>query len=254
MQKPLSDSSWRSGRPSGAETIGRLREVIRTSSTAPAIVETRDGNVFVLKLVGAGAGPRGLLTEFLATGLAQCIGLAVPPARPLFLPENFPWQVGTDEFDDMLQRSYGWNLGIAYIPDSEALRPEDLADLPLDFQAHLAFVDRLLQNVDRTRKNPNILRSPQGPFAIDFGSCLFLNRIAAKRATFPFSLPATHFLAGTPRAAASPDLGSKAISAAIDAVPGLVEAAPAEWLSSLPFGREELVWRLVRYLEAFSVR
>jgi hypothetical protein len=140
------------------------------------------------------------------------------------------------------------------IPGAVALGPDDLADLPLDFLTHLAFADRLLQNVDRTRKNPNILKSPRGAFAIDFGSCLFLNRIATKRASFPFSLPANHFLAGVPRAAASPDLGSDVISATIEAVPALVQASPVEWIASLPFERDELAWRLVRYLEAFSVR
>ena len=254
MQKHLSEDCWAVERPSGGETIVRMHEVIRTSSSSPATVETRAGDFFVLKLAGGGAGPRGLLAEFLASGIARCVGLSVPSARPLFLPEDFPWQIGTDEFDDMLQRSYGWNLGIQFIPDAAPLRPDELANLPAEFLAHLAFADRLLQNVDRTAKNPNLLRSPQGIFAIDFGSCLFLNRIATRRTSFPFALPQNHFLAGTPRAAASPDLGTADITAAIRAVPRLIQACPAEWLATLPFERSELEWRLIRYLEAFSVR
>jgi hypothetical protein len=254
MQRPLSKERWAVERPVGGETVVRMHEVIRTSSSSPAVVETRSGEFFVLKLAGGGAGPRGLLTEFLAAGLAKCVGLPVPAARPLLLPENFPWQIGTDEFDDMLQRSYGWNLGIALIPDAAPLAPDALADLPADFLAHLAFADRLLQNVDRTAKNPNLLRSPEGIFAIDFGSCLFLNRIATRRTSFPFALPQNHFLAGTPRAASSPNLGTADITAAIKAVPNLIQACPAEWIATLPFGRQELEWRLIRYLEAFSVR
>lgn len=239
--------------PDGGETIVRMHEVIRTSSSSPAVVETRSGELFVLKLAGGGAGRRGLLTEFLATGIAGSVGLSAPSAQPLRLPQDFPWQIGTDEFDDMLQRSYGWNLGIQFIPDAVALGADDLADLPADFLAHVAFADRLLQNVDRTAKNPNLLRSPQGLFAIDFGSCLFLNRIAARRTSFPVALPQNHFLAGLPRAAASPDLGTADIAAAIQAVPHLIHGCPAEWLATLPFEGSELEWRLIRYLEAFSV-
>ena len=186
--------------PSSGETIARLHEVIRTGSSSPAIVETGDGERFVLKLAGAGAGRLGLLTEFLANGIAECVGLRVAPARPLFLPKNFPWQIGTDEFDDLVKRSDGWNLGIAFLPDAVPLGADELAELPADFLGPLMLADRLLQNVDRTAKNPNLLRSPQGLFAIDFGSCLFLNRIAARRTSFPFALPPNHFLAGTPRA------------------------------------------------------
>jgi hypothetical protein len=254
MLKLPDEDRWATERPADGETVARMHEVIRTSSSAPAIVETRSGELFVLKLAGGGAGPRGLLTEFLAAGIAKCVGLPVPAARPLLLPKDFPWQIGTDEFDDMLQRSYGWNLGIALIPDAEPVKPDALGDLPADFLTHLAFADRLLQNVDRTAKNPNLLRSPQGIFAIDFGSCLFLNRIATRRTSFPFALPQNHFLAGTPRAAASPLLGASDVTAAIEVVPHLIQACPAEWIASLPFKRQELEWRLIRYLEASSVR
>lgn len=238
----------------GPGTVVRMHEVIRTSSSSPARVETRDGNQYVLKFAGSGAGPRGLLTEFLAIGIARCVGLSVPLARALLLPDPFPWQVGTDEFDDMVQRSYGWNLGVAFVPDAAPVDTEALADLPQDFISHLAFADRLLQNVDRTAKNPNLLTSPRGLFAIDFGSCLFLNRIASRRTSFPFALPPNHFLAGTPRAASSPDLGTANIAEAIRAVPGLIQTCPEEWLATLPFGAEEFERRLIRYLEAFSVR
>jgi hypothetical protein len=254
MQKPLSHQAWSKGVAIAPDRVARMLDVIRTGSSAPAYVEAGDGALYILKLAGAGAGTRGLLTEFLATGIARAIGLAVPSTRPLFLPEDFPWQVGTDEFDDMVRRSYGWNLGIGFIAQATTLEADELGALPAGFIAHLAFADRLLQNVDRTVKNPNVLKSPLGFVAIDFGSCLFLNRIASRRTSFPFALPPNHFLAGTPRAAASPALGTANISDAIAAVPGLIDACPAEWLATLPFGPEELDWRLTRYLEAFEVR
>jgi hypothetical protein len=254
MQKRPSDIPSNDTVVTAPARVARMLDVIRTSSSAPAYVEAGDGARYVLKLGGAGAGERGLLTEFLAIGIARAIGLSVPSTRPLFLPGDFPWQIGTDEFDDTVRRSAGWNLGISFIPEAMTLEADQLTDLPADFLARLAFADRLLQNVDRTAKNPNILGSPQGVFAIDFGSCLFLNRIASRKSIFPFALPPNHFLAGTPRATASPVLGTGNVSDAIAAVPGLIGGCPAEWLASLPFGHDEFEGRLLRYLEAFSVR
>jgi hypothetical protein len=57
----------------------------------------------------------------------------VPPARPLFLPEGLPWQIGTDEFDDLIQRSIGWNLGVTYLPGARPLHASELAALPTIF-------------------------------------------------------------------------------------------------------------------------
>ena len=50
----------------------------REGSTSPALVETGDGERFVLKFAGAGPGPRALVIEFLATKLAGALGLRVP--------------------------------------------------------------------------------------------------------------------------------------------------------------------------------
>jgi hypothetical protein len=244
-------ATFREGMTDDAHTIARLLQVIRAGSSLPALAETRTGELTVVKFTGAGGGPHGLLTEFLATGIAARLGLAVPQAEPLWLPEKFPWQVGTDEFDDMMQRSSGWNLGLAFIPDAVPIAAAELAALPEKFRARLACVDALLQNVDRTAKNPNILRSPAGVFAIDHGSCLFLNRAIGRRRPFPFALPQNHFLAGMPHPALSGER-SAAATTAIAAVPDLVAACPETWLGDLGFGREELTVRLVGYFEAFT--
>ena len=234
--------------PQPSATISRLHRVIRTGSSSPALAETADEKLFVVKFSGAGGGARGLLTEYLATGLAAALGLAVPPAKPLWLAKKFPWQIGTDEFDDLVQRSFGWNLGLAFIPDAEPLGAAELDTLLPDFLACLAAVDRILQNVDRTRTNPNILRSAAGIFAIDFGSCLFVNRLAAGAGPYPHALPPNHFLAGTRHAAASP----AAVDAAIAALPALITTCPESWLATLPFDAAEFEQRLAAYLRSFT--
>ena len=141
-----------------AETVAGFRRVLTRGSSFPSLVETSSGRLAVLKLAGAGQGARGLAIELIAGNIAGLAGLHVPRARPLLLPYGLPWQVGTDEFYEAVQRSAGWNLGVEYIPDAADLEAADVPALPVDFLGRLAAVDALLQNVDRTTANPNVLR------------------------------------------------------------------------------------------------
>jgi hypothetical protein len=144
----------------------------------------------------------------------------------------------------MVQRSCGWNLGIAFISDAIALRDSDLAALPDDFLAALARADTLLANVDRPCSNPSILLDAQGaPWAIDFGACLFLNRILAGNLARPTAPPASHFLADRARAPEPIAIDEREIHA-------LVQEAPEDWLHDLPVSRGELAKRLAIYFGA----
>lgn len=182
--------------------------------------------------------------------MAQALGVPVPLANPLFLPPDFPWQVGTDEFDDLVKRSRGWNLGVSFIPDSRPFGSAELPSLPRDFLLRLACADRLLQNVDRGSANPNLLAGPDQVWAIDFGSCLFLNRILAGRKTFGFRLPAGHFLARS-AVATAPCIDPAAPSPAEAMLPDLLRNCPDAWLQGLPLDREGLGLQLGAYIEAF---
>ena len=60
--------------------------------------------------------------SYLALKLARHLGLTVPDAQVLDLPRDFPWQTGTDEFYEAVQRSAGANLGVAFIADARDLK------------------------------------------------------------------------------------------------------------------------------------
>jgi hypothetical protein len=233
-----------------AQTVVRLIRVYGQGSTSPALVETGSGELFVMKFSAAGPGVRTLLTEFVATALAGQLGLRVPPTRALYLPPHFPWQIGTDEFDDLVQRSAGWNLGMGYIAQARDLSAGDLDGLPPAFATRLALSDRLLHNVDRTRENPNILVDPAGRFwAIDHGACLFLGRVLGDRQPFVFELPAGHFLADNSRIAAAPAEPANPLER--DVIRPLIEAAPASWFGGIELSRAALAARLSSYVGAF---
>jgi hypothetical protein len=231
------------------ETVAAIHRVLTHGSSFPSVVETTTGRQLVLKLSGAGPGGGALAMEFVALMLAGDLGLHVPKAELLDLPRDLPWQAGTDEFYEALQRSAGPNLGIAFIADAENVTATQLASLPGDFLDTLAAIDALLQNVDRTRSNPNILRDRCGtPWAIDFGACLLFDRLARGAPVPRLDLPQNHLLAdndtyiGAARQAAL-CIETKHIRAA-------VERVPEAWLADWGIARHELQRRCLAYVDA----
>jgi hypothetical protein len=151
-----------------------------------------------------------------------------------------PWQVGTDEFDSMLQRSWGWNLGISLIPDARPVPVSEIGGFaPADLDA-IARADAILQNVDRTARNPNLLESRGRLWAIDYDACLYLARALGPPRTPVRTLPAGHLMAGR---------GDEVIPPEIDA-DALAAAAPAAWVESAGTSRSELADALARYFAA----
>lgn len=215
--------------------------VFPAASTTPALVETANGGRRVLKFSGAGPGPFGLLTELIALAIAARLGAPVPTAAPLWLPPGLPWEVGTDEFDGMLQRSTGWNLGIELLPDARPATPDDIAAAdPAELDA-IARADALLQNMDRTAKNPNLLVSGGRLRAIDYDACLYLSRALAGSRPPTTELPRGHLLADRavpPRPL--PPFDGRALAA----------AAPDDWIEAAGTTRDGLALALGRWLAA----
>lgn len=225
-----------------AARVARVTAVFTGASTSPAAVETADGHRWVMKFSGAGPGPAGLLTEFIGLGIAAACGAPVPAARPLWLPEGFPWQVGTDEFDAMLQRSWGWNLGIALVEGARPVAAAEAGGFPAAELAAIARADAILQNVDRTAANPNLIEADGRLWAIDYDACLYLTRALGPPRPAARTLPAGHLLAGREGAVVAPPVD----------VRGLVAGAPDDWIAAVGTERAGLVAALERYLAGYG--
>lgn len=224
------------------ETVRTIVKVLPGGGGFPSLVETSSGARYVMKLSGVGQGAAGLATEFIATRLAALLGLNVPAVAPLWLAEELPWQAGTDEFYDAQRRSAGWNLGVTFLDGAVDLTANDLPAVPDAFLDRLAAVDALLQNVDRTAKNLNLMRTPDGAsWAIDFGACLFLQRWARRGAKGTCDLPPTHLLAGRTPAALEVD-------AALAGTSEIVAALPEPWVAALAADRASLVKQIADIL------
>ena len=142
-----------------------------TGSSFPALIETGSGTRYVLKMRGAGNGALSLLSEFVANKVASKLKWPVPDVEWVDIPNNFPWVFGTDEFDDIVQRSYGWNLAIEYIPYAIQADLHSIETAPQNFLNKIYTLDLFFMNVDRTETSGNLLIDDLGKiWIIDHGS------------------------------------------------------------------------------------
>lgn len=233
--------------PDPGATVARVLRVLPEASTSPAEVETGDGTRFVLKFSGAGPGPYGLLVEYLGIGIARAFGAPVPAARPLWLAADFPWMAGTDEFDGLVQRSAGWNLGIALVPEARVVRVEEALGCAAPVLETIARADCLLVNVDRGAGNPNMLLGADGFWAVDYDACLYLTR--ALKGTRPpeARLPEGHFLRARfpfPRKRPAPPFDFA----------GLLATAPEAWVAAAGRDRAEIAGALDAYARLWAAQ
>lgn len=87
-------------------------------------------------------------------------------------------------------------------------------------------------------------------WAIDFGACLLIDRLARGALEPRLDLPANHFLAGN--GAFSRPAPVRGIAAALDdtALATVVEAVPDAWLLEPAFPRAVLLSHLQKYVES----
>src|SRR4051812_48080505 len=140
---------------------------LREGGSLPAIVEGDDLGLYVMKFRGAGQGIRALLAELIAGRLAKVLGLKVPEVVLLTLDAAIARNEPHDEIRDLLKASIGLNMGLDYLPASVTFDP--LAGPPPDAQvaSDIVWFDAFITNVDRTAKNPNLLRWHQALYVID---------------------------------------------------------------------------------------
>jgi hypothetical protein len=100
-----------------------------------------------------------------------------------------------EEVQDLLRASHGANLGMDFLPGSLGLeRPDGVA---ADLAARVVWFDALTQNVDRSWRNPNMLRWHGRPWLIDHGAALYFHHDWPTRdaaATRPYPTARDHVL------------------------------------------------------------
>jgi len=143
----------------------------RGGSSWPVLIDTNAG-VFHTKLRCAAQAPASLVAEIIVGALADALGLSVPARVLIDIPSDVPVDDPHQELGDLLHRSVGRNLGFQYLPDVRSFNPIDVPHVDPELASKIVWLDGLVQNPDRTVKNPNLLWSHGALWLIDHGASL----------------------------------------------------------------------------------
>jgi hypothetical protein len=205
---------------------------LREGGSLPAIVEADDLGLYVAKFRGAGQGPRALVAELVAGGLAHALGLPLPEIVFIDIDAEFARNEPDPEIQHLIRASAGLNLALDYLPGSLAFDP---AVEPPDPQlaSRIVWFDALVMNVDRTARNTNMLVWHRRLQLIDHGAALYFHHnwdSAARVAGEAFTRIGEHVLMPWASALAQADaeLSARLPAPVIEAV---VAQIPDAWLA-----------------------
>jgi hypothetical protein len=167
-------------------TVAATRYVtpLREGGSLPALVEADDDGLYVVKLRGAGQGPKALVAELVVGELARALGLPVPELTFVELDPHLPDAEPDPEIQELLQASSGRNVGLDFLPRALPYNPatEGLAVDPR-LAAAVVWLDAFSENVDRTPRNPNLLTWHGRLWLIDHGAALYKQHAGLDPAT-----------------------------------------------------------------------
>ena len=157
-------------------TVAATRYVtpLREGGSLPAIVEADDLGTYVLKFRGAGQGRKTLVAEVVAGELARHLGLAVPEIVYATLDPELARTEPDPEIQDLLRASGGLNVALDYLPGSLGFDPLVSPPGP-DLASRIVWFDALVQNVDRSPRNTNLLVWHGELWLIDHGAALYFH-------------------------------------------------------------------------------
>jgi HipA-like protein len=161
---------------------------LREGGSLPGLVEADDDGLYVVKFRGAGQGPKALAAEIVTGELARSLGLPVPELVLVELDPELARAEPDREIQDLIGASAGVNLGVDFLPGALPYAPARPPDPAL--AAAVVWLDALVENVDRTPRNPNLLTWHGNLWLIDHGAALWVHHgggdaLAAARRPFP---------------------------------------------------------------------
>ena len=124
------------------------------------------------KLRGAGQGTGALVAEIVVGALCDALGLNTPARSLVRIPRGVESTDRNDELRWLLDASEGLNLGFTYLDGASNLGLSQLDSVNRDDAAAIVWLDGLVMNPDRTRRNPNLMWWHDRLWLIDHGAAL----------------------------------------------------------------------------------
>jgi hypothetical protein len=154
-------------------TATRYVTPLREGGSMPALVEADDEGLYVVKLRGAGQGPKALVAEIVVGELGRALGLPVPELVLVDLDPHLPDAEPDPEIQELLAASAGINVGMDFLPGSLPYSPAGDIAVDPELAARIVWLDALTENVDRTARNVNMLIWHRELWLIDHGAALY---------------------------------------------------------------------------------
>ena len=236
----------------------RYVQPLREGGSLPAVVDTEDAGLFVVKFRGAGQGTKVLVSELIVGGIALRLGLPAPELALIEVSSRFGRSEPDPEIQDLLRNSHGINVGMRYLDGAfnfDLSAAGSLVDAEL--AARIVWLDAFATNPDRTARNPNLLVWQRRPWLIDHGAALYAHHdwdsVDDQRTRTPFALIRSHvLLAQSGDLAAADDECAAALGG--DVIRDVVESVPDDLLVDPASGSNDFASaaaaraRYVRYL------
>ncbi|MEU3900897.1 HipA family kinase [Streptomyces sp. NPDC045251] len=152
-------------------TATRYITPLREGGSLPGLVEADDLGTYVLKFTGAGQGRKTLVAEVVCGELARRLGFRVPRLVTVGLDPVLGLGEPDQQVQELLKSSGGTNLGMDFL--SGALGFDPLAfEADSEEAGRIVWFDALVNNVDRSWRNPNLLRWQGEVWLVDHGATM----------------------------------------------------------------------------------
>ena len=224
-------------------SASRYVQPLREGGSLPAVVDTEEDGLYVVKFRGAGQGARVLVAELIVGGLAVRLGLPTPDLALVNISERFGRSEPDPEIQELLRRSHGTNVGMRYLEGAFNFDPSAAGSLiPPELAARIVWLDALTTNPDRTHRNPNLMIWRHEPWLIDHGAALYAHHdwssVDGARTRTPFSLIRSHVLLSSAGSLAEADAES-APRLSNDVIAEVIAAVPDDLLMNAESGSSD---------------
>lgn len=226
-------------------TVTATRYVVplREGGSLPAVVEADDDGMYVLKFRGAGQGVKSLIAELVAGEIARALGLRMPELVFIEVDPILARSEPDVEIQELVKKSAGLNIGLDYLPGSLAYDPLLTPSPDAELASAIVWFDAYVTNVDRTRRNTNLMMWHKRLWLIDHGATLYFHHAwtpetASKRSRSRFPQIKEHVLLpfASAIAEAHATLSKRLTPDVIRQIVGLI---PDRWLDVPMFSNPE---------------
>jgi hypothetical protein len=228
--------------------VTRYITPLREGGSLPALVEADDGFTYLLKFYGAGQGSKALIAELIGGQIARALGFKIPEIVFAQLDRSFGQIEGDEEVQDLLKASVGLNLALHYLAGAITFDPL-VTDVDPRLASQIVWLDCLINNVDRTPRNTNMLMWHKELWLIDHGASLYFHHSWQDweaKATRPFSLISNHVL--LPKASELDEVDAEfRLLLPDDLIYSIVDLIPDVWL-----GNEEVFDSTAQHRDAYA--